>query len=74
VAEAVGMILEQRPQVVLLDVHMPDGGGAAVIAAVAPRAPEVRFLAEAGHLLSSRAITQPGSWRRQAIAEPRRNG
>jgi DNA-binding NarL/FixJ family response regulator len=45
VAEAVGMILEQRPQVVLLDVHMPEGSGAAVIAAVAPRAPEVRFLA-----------------------------
>lgn len=45
VAEAVGMILERRPQVVLLDVHMPDGGGAAVIAGVAPRAPEVRFLA-----------------------------
>jgi DNA-binding NarL/FixJ family response regulator len=45
VAEAVGMILEQRPQVVLLDVHMPDGGGAAVIAGVAPRAREVRFLA-----------------------------
>ena len=45
VAEAVGMILERRPQVVLLDVHMPDGGGAAVIAGVAARAPEVRFLA-----------------------------
>src|SRR5581483_10155681 len=30
---------------VLLDVHMPDGGGVAVIAQVAATAPEVRFLA-----------------------------
>jgi DNA-binding NarL/FixJ family response regulator len=31
VAEAVGMIAETAPDVVLLDVHMPDGGGAEVI-------------------------------------------
>ncbi len=45
VSEAVVLILEHRPDVVLLDVHMPDGGGAAVIAGVAAEAPEVRFLA-----------------------------
>ena len=32
VAEAVGVIAETAPDVVLLDVHMPDGGGAEVIA------------------------------------------
>jgi DNA-binding NarL/FixJ family response regulator len=42
---AVEMILERRPDVVLLDVHMPDGGGRAVVQRVTPQAPEVRFLA-----------------------------
>jgi DNA-binding NarL/FixJ family response regulator len=45
VSEAVQVILARRPAVVLLDVHMPDGGGAAVIKQVALAAPEVRFLA-----------------------------
>jgi DNA-binding NarL/FixJ family response regulator len=45
VAEAIELVLTLRPQVVLLDVHMPDGGGVAVIAGAAPQAPEVRFLA-----------------------------
>jgi DNA-binding NarL/FixJ family response regulator len=45
VEEAVAVIGEQRPDVVLLDVHMPDGGGVAVIDRVAARQPEVRFLA-----------------------------
>ncbi len=45
VAEGIELILLLRPQVVLLDVHMPDGGGAAVIAGVAAQAPDVRFLA-----------------------------
>jgi DNA-binding NarL/FixJ family response regulator len=45
VAEAVAVIREQRPDVVLLDVHMPDGGGVAVIEAVRDELPEVRFLA-----------------------------
>ena len=39
------MIREQRPDVVLLDVHMPDGGGVEVIARVADDCPSVRFLA-----------------------------
>ena len=45
VAEAVPLIKETEPDVVLLDVHLPDGGGEAVIAGVAPERPAVRFLA-----------------------------
>ncbi len=45
VAEGIELVLALRPQVVLLDVHMPDGGGVAVIAGAAPQAPNVRFLA-----------------------------
>jgi DNA-binding NarL/FixJ family response regulator len=45
VADAVACIREQRPDVVLLDVHMPDGGGVAVIEAVRDELPDVRFLA-----------------------------
>ena len=45
VAEAVPLIRELDPDVVLLDVHLPDGTGQAVIAAVAPERPGVKFLA-----------------------------
>jgi DNA-binding NarL/FixJ family response regulator len=45
VAEAVPMIRELDPDVVLLDVHLPDGGGEAVIAAVSQDRPGVKFLA-----------------------------
>ena len=45
VAEAIPLILEADPEVVLLDVHLPDGGGQAVIAGVALERPGVRFLA-----------------------------
>jgi DNA-binding NarL/FixJ family response regulator len=45
VAEAVPVIRETDPDVVLLDVHLPDGGGEAVIAQVAIERPGVRFLA-----------------------------
>ena len=45
VADAVPLIKELDPDVVLLDVHLPDGGGDAVINAVAPDRPGVRFLA-----------------------------
>jgi DNA-binding NarL/FixJ family response regulator len=45
VEEAVPLIKELDPDVVLLDVHLPDGGGQAVIAAVAQERPGVRFLA-----------------------------
>ena len=45
VAEAAPLIRELDPDVVLLDVHLPDGGGEAVIANVAPERPAVKFLA-----------------------------
>ena len=45
VDEAVAVIKDADPDVVLLDVHLPDGGGEAVIARVAPERPGVRFLA-----------------------------
>ena len=45
VAEAVPLIKELDPDVVLLDVHLPDATGDAVIASVAPERPGVRFLA-----------------------------
>jgi DNA-binding NarL/FixJ family response regulator len=45
VAAAIELIGERRPDVVLVDVHMPDGGGQAVIEAVGRIHPDVRFLA-----------------------------
>lgn len=45
VDEAIAGILETVPDVVLVDVHMPGGGGRAVIGAVHAEHPEVRFLA-----------------------------
>jgi DNA-binding NarL/FixJ family response regulator len=42
---AIEMIGERLPDVVLVDVHMPGGGGEAVIRAVLADHPEVRFLA-----------------------------
>jgi DNA-binding NarL/FixJ family response regulator len=45
VAEAVATIHASRPDVVLLDVHMPDGGGVEVIRRVCGESPDVRFLA-----------------------------
>jgi DNA-binding NarL/FixJ family response regulator len=45
VAEAIPLVRDLDPDVVLLDVHLPDGTGQAVIAAVAPERPGVKFLA-----------------------------
>jgi DNA-binding NarL/FixJ family response regulator len=42
---AVELINERVPDVVLLDVHLPGGGGQAVLAGVLPHHPEVQFLA-----------------------------
>jgi DNA-binding NarL/FixJ family response regulator len=43
--EAVRIVREQKPDVVLLDVHLPGGGGAEVLRQVHPKEPEVKFLA-----------------------------
>jgi DNA-binding NarL/FixJ family response regulator len=45
VGEAIECIVAEEPDVVLLDVQMPEGGGAEVIRGAAPRRPAVRFLA-----------------------------
>jgi len=45
VAPAIAGISQCLPDVVLLDVHLPGGGGQAVVATVKPDHPEVRFLA-----------------------------
>jgi DNA-binding NarL/FixJ family response regulator len=45
VEAAIEMIGERLPEVVLLDVHMPGGGGRAVIEAVCAKHPDVKFLA-----------------------------
>jgi RNA polymerase sigma factor (sigma-70 family) len=45
VQPAIKLIGEMHPDVVLLDVHLPGGGGQAVVQAVKASDPEVRFLA-----------------------------
>jgi DNA-binding NarL/FixJ family response regulator len=45
VPAAIELIKERVPEVVLLDVHLPGGGGRAVIEAVKETHPDVRFLA-----------------------------
>jgi DNA-binding NarL/FixJ family response regulator len=45
VEEAVAVIAREEPDVVLLDVHMPDGGGVEVIRRLSEECPAVRFLA-----------------------------
>jgi DNA-binding NarL/FixJ family response regulator len=45
VESAVARIASAEPDVVLLDVHLPGGGGQAVIKAIAPAHPAIRFLA-----------------------------
>lgn len=42
---AVAVITSTAPDVVLLDVHLPGGGGRAVLQALVPVLPDVRFLA-----------------------------
>jgi DNA-binding NarL/FixJ family response regulator len=45
VESAVRVVLANRPDVVLLDVHLPGGGGAEVLRRVHEREPDQRFLA-----------------------------
>jgi len=42
---AIVEIRDLNPDVVLVDVHMPDGGGVAVVLGVGPTNPDVKFLA-----------------------------
>jgi DNA-binding NarL/FixJ family response regulator len=43
--EVVAAIRQYRPDVVLLDVHMPEGGGLAVLQGIGSELPDTRFLA-----------------------------
>jgi DNA-binding NarL/FixJ family response regulator len=45
VDQAVKVVLDTMPDVVLLDVHLPGGGGTEVLRRVQLKAPEVKFLA-----------------------------
>jgi DNA-binding NarL/FixJ family response regulator len=45
VAPAIELIAERLPEVVLLDVHLPGGGGHLVVDALQAEHPEIRFLA-----------------------------
>ncbi len=45
VEEAIRLIADERPDVVLIDVHMPGGGGIEVIRQVTEHSPAQRFLA-----------------------------
>jgi DNA-binding NarL/FixJ family response regulator len=45
VASAIAVILQTRPDVVLLDVHLPGGDGRAVLDACVEHVPDTRFLA-----------------------------
>jgi len=45
VEPAIALIAESLPDVVLLDVHLPGGGGQAVVTAIRATHPQVRFLA-----------------------------
>jgi DNA-binding NarL/FixJ family response regulator len=45
VDEAVRVVVDEKPDVVLLDVHLPGGGGTEVLRRVLPRVPDTKFLA-----------------------------
>ncbi len=45
VEAAIELIVERQPEVVLLDVHMPGGGGRRVLEAVVEHHPDIKFLA-----------------------------
>ncbi len=45
VDQAVTAVMQLKPEVVLLDVHLPGGGGVEVMRRVATRVPETKFLA-----------------------------
>lgn len=45
VESAIELISERQPDVVVLDVHLPGGGGSVVIDAISPKYPDIRFMA-----------------------------
>nr|MDP9494693.1 response regulator transcription factor [Actinomycetota bacterium] len=45
VDSAIELTRERNPQLVVLDVKLPGGGGASVIDAIRPQQPDVRFMA-----------------------------
>jgi CheY-like chemotaxis protein len=48
VPSALAVVRATVPEVVLLDVHLPGGGGRAVLEQLVPQLPDVRFLAPVG--------------------------
>ncbi len=64
VATSVKAILATVPDVVLLDVHLPGGGGAEVIKKVHATQPKVKFLALSVRMRSSRRGWPVSSWTR----------
>jgi hypothetical protein len=86
VDEAVDLIAAEQPDVVLLDVHMPDGGGVAVLRRAAAAGTSARFLGALGlrrrrgrHRDDPRRrprlrdeVDLPGGARRRDPAGPRR--
>lgn len=45
VEPAIELITERQPDLVVLDVHLPGGGGSAVVDAIRPKYPHIRFMA-----------------------------
>ena len=62
--QAVAVITATRPDVVLLDVHLPGGGGRAVLQELVGELPEVKFLA------LSVSATRPRTSSRSSAAAP----
>ncbi|MGY1708316.1 response regulator transcription factor [Geodermatophilus sp. SYSU D00758] len=50
VDDAITLVLARRPDVVLVDAHMPDGGGERVASAIRAALPRVRIIALSAHL------------------------
>ena len=69
-AEAVAVIAETKPDVVLLDVHLPDGGGVAVLEALRGSRPEG---ARAERLRRRRGRRADDPRRARSATSPRRS-
>ena len=77
VQPAIELISELLPDVVLLDVHLPGGGGQAVLQAVKAKHPEVKFLALSASdapedvIAVIRAGARVANWGKDEEADPR---